>query len=104
MWAEICEQEPTYINTVKPVLSGHSKKAIIVFKTDYRLMQVKSIAECSNWEHSVILLTFIKLPFAIDIFALSPFEWPLKTGLTVSYVVIILYGERKGHYLENSPI
>ena len=29
--------------TVKPVLSGHSKK-----KTNYHLMQVKSIAECSN--------------------------------------------------------
>ena len=33
------------LNTVKPVLSGHSK---LVFKTDYRLIQVKSIAECSN--------------------------------------------------------
>ena len=29
--------------TVKPVLSGHSNK-----KTNYRLMQVKSIAECSK--------------------------------------------------------
>ena len=29
--------------TAKPVLSGHSKK-----KTNYRLMQVKSIAECSK--------------------------------------------------------
>ena len=29
--------------TVKPVLSGHSK-----MKTIYRLMQVKSIAECSK--------------------------------------------------------
>ena len=29
--------------TEKPVLSGHSKK-----KTNYRLMQVKSIAECSK--------------------------------------------------------
>ena len=29
--------------TVNPVLSGHSKN-----KTNYRLMQVKSIAECSN--------------------------------------------------------
>ena len=34
--------------TVKPVLSGHSKRRPkLVFKTDYRLMQVKSIAECS---------------------------------------------------------
>ena len=35
--------------TVKPVLSGHSKKTKnLVLKTDYCLMQVKSIAECSK--------------------------------------------------------
>ena len=34
-------------------------------------------------EHSAILLTFIKLPFVIQIFVLSIFEWPLKTGFTV---------------------
>ena len=33
-------------------------------------------------EHSAILLTFIKLPFVINIF-LSIFEWRLKTGFTV---------------------
>ena len=55
----------------------------LVFKTDYPLMQVKSIAECSKGEHSAILLTFIKLPFAIKIFVLSIFERPLKTGFTV---------------------
>ena len=37
------------INTVKPVLSGQSKRRPeLVFKTDCRLMQVKSIAECSK--------------------------------------------------------
>ena len=61
--------------TVKSVLSAHSKK-----KTYYHLMQVKRIAE---WEHSTILLTFIKLPFVIQIFVLSFFEWLLKTGFTV---------------------
>ena len=35
--------------TVKPVLSGHSKRRQkLVFKTNYPLMQVKSIAECSK--------------------------------------------------------
>ena len=53
----------------------------MVFKTDYHLMQVKSIAE---GEHSALLSTFIKLSFAIKIFALSIFECPLKTGFTVS--------------------
>ena len=38
------------ITTVKPVLSGHSKRRPkLFFKTDYCLMQVKSIAECSKW-------------------------------------------------------
>ena len=36
-------------HTVKPVLSGQSKRRPkVVFKTDYCLMQVKSIAECSK--------------------------------------------------------
>ena len=33
-------------------------------------------------EHSAILSTFIKLPFVINIFVLSIFEQPLKTGFT----------------------
>ena len=33
---------------VKPVLNSHSKIPKLVFKTDYPLMQVKSIAECSK--------------------------------------------------------
>ena len=51
-------------------------------------MQVKSIAECSRGKHSAILLTFIKLPFVIKIFALSIFEWSLKTGFTVAQSVV----------------
>ena len=39
-------------------------------------------------EHSAILLTFIKLPFAIKTFVLSIFERPRKTGFTVT----ILFG------------
>ena len=38
-----------FISTVKPVLSGHSKRRPkFVFKTNNCLMQVKSIAECSK--------------------------------------------------------
>ena len=38
-----------YISAVKPVLRGHSKRRPkLVFKADYRLMQVKSIVECSK--------------------------------------------------------
>ena len=66
--------------TVKPVLSGHLKRTPkMIFKTDYRLKYVKSIAE---GEHSAILSTFIKLPYVTKICVLSIFEWPLKTGFT----------------------
>ena len=60
-----------------------SKRPKIVFKTNYRLMQVKSIGECSKGEHSAILSTFIKLSFVIKICVLSIFEWPFYTGFTV---------------------
>ena len=34
-------------------------------------------------EHSAILSTFIKLPFALKTFVFSIFKWPFKTGFTV---------------------
>ena len=37
----------------------------------------------SQGEHSVMLSTFIKLPFVIKISVLSIFEWPLYTVFTV---------------------
>ena len=59
----------------------------MVFKTDYRLMKVKSIAECSGGGggggDSALLSTFIKLLFIFKTFVLSYFEWPLKTCFTV---------------------
>ena len=36
-----------------------------------------------QWEHPAILSTFVKLPSVINLFILSIFEWPLKTGFTV---------------------
>ena len=41
-------------------------KRQMFFKTNYRLIQVKSIDEF--FKDSVILLTFIKLPFVIKIY------------------------------------
>ena len=46
-------------------------------------MQVKSIVE---WEHSVIHLTFIKLPFVIKIFILSIFELPVLMYYTMALI------------------
>ena len=38
-------------------------------------------------EHSAILSTFIKLPSVIEIFVLSIFEWPFKTGFAVVFTL-----------------
>ena len=43
-----------------------------------------------QWEHSAILLTFIKLPFVIKIFVLSIFEWLLKTGFAVQRYIFVI--------------
>ena len=40
-------------------------------------------------EHSATLPTIIKLPFVIKIFVLSNFEWPLKTGFTALFFIVI---------------
>ena len=72
-------------NTVKPtgVKPPPSKRQKIGFKTNYRLMQSKSIAECAKGSILQYVLTFIKLPFVIKIFVLSIFEGPFNTGFTV---------------------
>ena len=57
-----------------------------LFNTDNHLMQVKVL---QNREHSAILKTCIKLPPVFKSFILSIFEWPLKTGLTVSNLVLL---------------
>ena len=45
-----CVHCPNQLHAVKPVYNGHSQKdGKLVFNTNYRLMQVKSIAECSPW-------------------------------------------------------
>ena len=50
--SDLCQQvhlKVAYAHSVKPVLNSHSKKdQKLVFRTDYSLMQVKSIAECSK--------------------------------------------------------
>ena len=56
-----------------------------VFKTNYCLMQVKSIAECSK----SILQYFqpsLSYSIVIKIFVLSIFEWPFYTGFPVPQI------------------
>ena len=64
------------LNTVKPVLSGHSKRRSKIGCQDRLSLNCR--------EHSAILSTFIKLTFIINIVVLSIFEWPLETGFAVT--------------------
>ena len=77
--------------TVKPVLSSHSKRnPKIGFQDQFLLNAGQKYCRMLQWEHSAILSTFIKLPFVIKIFVLSIFEWPLKTGFTVSHFETVI--------------
>ena len=59
------------------------KKTKIAFQDQLSLNAGQIYCRMLQWEHSAILLTFIKVPFVIKIFVLSIFEYPLKTGFTV---------------------
>ena len=73
-------------NTVKPVLSGHSKiDKTKILMTNGSLMMVERIAECSPWS----ILQYFG-PALSDNWPWKPifgllFEWPLKTGFTVDH-------------------
>ena len=68
--------------TVKRPLS---KGPQIGFQDQLLLNAGQKYCRMLQWEHSAILLTFIKLPFVIKIFVLSIFEWPFYTGFTVLF-------------------
>ena len=53
------------------------------FNTCISLIAGQKYCRMLQGEHSVILLTFIKLFFVIKIFVLSFYEWPIYTGFTV---------------------
>ena len=59
------------------------KKTKIGFQDRFSLNAGQKYCRMLPLEHSAILLTFIKLPFASKVFVLSIFEWLLKTGYTV---------------------
>ena len=60
-----------------------SKSQKIGFQDQLLLNAGQKYCRMLQWEHSAILSAFIKLPFVFKIFALSFFEWSLKTGFTV---------------------
>ena len=77
--------------TVKPVLSGHSKRTQkMVFNTDHCLMQVKSIAECSPWSILQYFWPSLSYHFSIKMFVFSIIKWPLKIDFTVCVCTLIM--------------
>ena len=84
-----------FSTTVKPVLSGHSKiRRAIGFQDRLSLNAGQKYCRMLQWDHSAILSTFINVPFVIKIFALSSFEWPLKTVFTVFSIILLRERER----------
>ena len=72
-------------NTVKTCLKRSLLKMTKIGFNDRLLLNAgQKYYRMIQGEHSVVLSTFIKLPFAIRTFVLTIFEWPLKTGFTVS--------------------
>ena len=72
------------LTTVKPDLSGHSKRIpkIGLARPITALCRSKVLQNAPR-EHCAILSTFIKLPFVFKAFILSIFEWLLKTCFTL---------------------
>ena len=62
------------------------KKTEIGFLDQFSLNVGGKYCRMLQGEHSVILSTFIKLPFFFLIFVLSIFEWPFYKGFTVSAI------------------
>ena len=60
-----------------------SKKTKIGFQDQLLLNAGQKYCRMLQGEHSAILLTCIKIPFVINIFVLSIFEWPFYTGFTL---------------------
>ena len=60
-----------------------SKRPKIGFQDQLSLIAGQKYCRMLQGEHSVILLTFIKLPIVIKIFVLSSFEWRFNAGFTV---------------------
>ena len=80
---------------IKTCLKRPLKKTKIGFQDRLLLNGGQKYCRMLQGEHSAILLTviklpfailstFIKLPFVIKIFVLPIFEWPVKTGFTVN--------------------
>ena len=69
-------------DTVKPVLSGHSKiDKTNIFKTNGSLIKVESIAKCSKRAFCNTFDLHLAIISLKNQFLVFFFEWPLKTVL-----------------------
>ena len=69
----------------------------LVFKTDYLLMQVKSIAECPKRSILLYFRPALSYHLSLRLLFFPIFEWPLKTGFTVgaNYTLCVYVFEGK---------
>ena len=74
------------MSTVKPVLSGHSKRRPKIGFQD-RLSLLK--CRLKVLQKDAIFLTFIKLQFVFKTFVVSIFEWGFMTGFTVPSCIVV---------------
>ena len=65
-----------------------SRRPEMVFKTDYHLMQVKSIAECSKGSILQYFRPSLMYQLSFKTFVLIIFEWLFNTGFTVLHFMI----------------
>ena len=75
------------------------KRQKLVFTTNYRLVQVKSIAECSKGSILQYFRPSLSYHYVIKIFVLSIFEWPFYTGFTVDDSI-----QEKNHVITTTPV
>ena len=77
--------EPEIFAMYSTCLKLPLKKNTIGFQDQLSHNAGQKYCRMLQWEHSAILLTFIKLPFVIKTIVLSFFGWLLKTDFTVLF-------------------
>ena len=80
---------------VKPVLSGHSKRSKLVFMTDYCLMQVKSIAECSKG--SILQYIRLSLSHHLSLTSLLCLFWSGRLRQGLLYCLMVSHNTKMTH-------
>ena len=80
-----CMSQYTRLRYLSLIQLNLCKTVTLVFKTNYRLMQVKIIAECSKGSILQYFRPSLRYHLSLisNIFVLSIFEWPFYTSFSV---------------------